>query len=348
MATGAAGMPAGHRRRLADPAGPGVTGIVRPEPHSSVARVQPQPQMPPDVRRGSTIGMPDWERWLAFCARIDGFPRHLSIHTGGMLVTAAPLIDIAPLERATMPGRVVVQFDKRDVETIKLIKLDLLGLGMLAAIDETLQLIEARLRRLRRPRSAAGRRARSLRDAPGGRHGGRLPGREPGPDADAAQVEAGQPGRSGRGGGDHPARPDPGQRRPSVPAPPPGARAGRVPPSQPGAGPARDPRRDPVPGAGHADRHHRGGLQRRASRTASGGRWGRGARAGRWRSCTPVSSTAAARPTASPTSRPRSSSARSRPSPRSASPRATPRPSPEPPTSRPSSSSSTRPSSPRA
>ena len=59
-----------------------------------------------------------------------------------MLVTAAPLIDIAPLERATMPGRVVVQFDKRDVETLKLIKLDLLGLGMLAAMDETLALVE--------------------------------------------------------------------------------------------------------------------------------------------------------------------------------------------------------------
>jgi error-prone DNA polymerase len=59
-----------------------------------------------------------------------------------MLVTAAPLIDIAPIERATMPDRVVVQFDKRDVETLKLIKLDLLGLGMLAAMDETLQLIE--------------------------------------------------------------------------------------------------------------------------------------------------------------------------------------------------------------
>jgi error-prone DNA polymerase len=58
-------------------------------------------------------------------------------------VTAAPLIDIAPLERATMKDRVVVQFDKRDVETLKLIKLDLLGLGMLAAMDETLQLVEA-------------------------------------------------------------------------------------------------------------------------------------------------------------------------------------------------------------
>ena len=88
------------------------------------------------------MGLSDWERWLEFCARIDGFPRHLSIHSGGMLVTAAPLIDIAPIERATMVDRVVVQFDKRDVETLKLIKLDLLGLGMLAAIDETLQLIE--------------------------------------------------------------------------------------------------------------------------------------------------------------------------------------------------------------
>ena len=110
------------------------------EPHSSVARVEPEP--PPQARGGTTVGLSHWERWLEFCARIDGFPRHLSIHSGGMLVTAAPLIDIAPIERATMPDRVVVQFDKRDVETIKLIKLDLLGLGMLAAIDETLQLIE--------------------------------------------------------------------------------------------------------------------------------------------------------------------------------------------------------------
>ncbi len=108
--------------------------------HSSVARVEPEP--PPQPRGGSTVGLSDWERWLEFCARIDGFPRHLSIHSGGMLVTAAPLIDIAPIERATMVDRVVVQFDKRDVETLKLIKLDLLGLGMLAAIDETLQLIE--------------------------------------------------------------------------------------------------------------------------------------------------------------------------------------------------------------
>ena len=123
--------PPPHARRADQGTAPG---------HSSVARVEPE--LPPQARGGSTVGMSDWERWLEFCARIDGFPRHLSIHSGGMLVTAAPLIDIAPIERATMTDRVVVQFDKRDVETLKLIKLDLLGLGMLAAMDETLQLIE--------------------------------------------------------------------------------------------------------------------------------------------------------------------------------------------------------------
>jgi DNA polymerase III alpha subunit len=123
-----------------DPPAPRTATLGRAGDQSKVARVEPEP--PPQARGGSTRDLSDWERWLEFCARIDGFPRHLSIHSGGMLVTAAPLIDIAPLERATMADRVVVQFDKRDVETLKLIKLDLLGLGMLAAIDETLQLIE--------------------------------------------------------------------------------------------------------------------------------------------------------------------------------------------------------------
>ena len=91
------------------------------------------------AEQGSTAGLTPWDRWLELTAQIDGFPRHLSIHTGGMLITAAPLVDIAPLERATMPGRVVVQYDKRDIETIKLIKLDLLGLRMLSSIDDALR-----------------------------------------------------------------------------------------------------------------------------------------------------------------------------------------------------------------
>ena len=83
-----------------------------------------------------------WQQFVDILRRIEGTPRHLSIHVGGMLVTGEPLIDVVPVERATMPGRVVVQFDKDDVEDLGLIKMDLLGLRTLSAIAECLDLIE--------------------------------------------------------------------------------------------------------------------------------------------------------------------------------------------------------------
>ncbi len=135
----------GPERRLALASlGQGSDEDAQPERRilaTSVGAIELDP-LPPR-HRGSTLGLSPWDRWLELCARIDGRPRHLSIHVGGMLVTGAPLVDIAPLEHATMPGRVVVQFDKRDVETMKLIKLDLLGLRMLSAIDDALRDIKA-------------------------------------------------------------------------------------------------------------------------------------------------------------------------------------------------------------
>ena len=83
-----------------------------------------------------------WQQFVDILRRIEGTPRHLSIHVGGMLVTGEPLVDVVPVERATMPGRVVVQFDKDDVEDMGLIKMDLLGLRTLSAIAECLDLIE--------------------------------------------------------------------------------------------------------------------------------------------------------------------------------------------------------------
>ena len=59
-----------------------------------------------------------------------------------MLVTGEPLVDIVPVERAAMAGRVVVQFDKDDVEDLGLIKMDMLGLRTLSAMAECLELIE--------------------------------------------------------------------------------------------------------------------------------------------------------------------------------------------------------------
>jgi len=83
-----------------------------------------------------------WRQLIELCREIDSFPRHLSIHVGGMIITAKPLVEIAPLERATMPGRVVVQFNKDDVEDLGLIKIDLLALRTLSLIYEALQLIK--------------------------------------------------------------------------------------------------------------------------------------------------------------------------------------------------------------
>jgi error-prone DNA polymerase len=79
-----------------------------------------------------------WQILSKLLADMDGVPRHLSIHVGGMLITAAPLVEIVPVERATMPGRVVVQWDKDSVEDAGLIKIDLLSLRTLDAIEEAL------------------------------------------------------------------------------------------------------------------------------------------------------------------------------------------------------------------
>ncbi|HEX6488153.1 MAG TPA: error-prone DNA polymerase [Candidatus Dormibacteraeota bacterium] len=94
--------------------------------------------------RPAELGSDAWARYLSLCKQIQGFPRHLSIHVGGMLVTGEPLVDIVPVEPATMPGRVVVQFDKTDVEDLGLIKMDMLGLRTLSVVAECLELVQER------------------------------------------------------------------------------------------------------------------------------------------------------------------------------------------------------------
>ncbi|MEO7296351.1 MAG: PHP domain-containing protein, partial [Candidatus Limnocylindria bacterium] len=83
-----------------------------------------------------------WQWLLTLCAEVDGFPRHLGIHVGGMLVTRTPLIDLVPIERATMPGRVVTQYDKEDIEQLGLVKIDLLSLRTLGVISDALDRIQ--------------------------------------------------------------------------------------------------------------------------------------------------------------------------------------------------------------
>ncbi len=72
---------------------------------------------------------------------IEGLPRHLGQHSGGMVIAANRLDEIVPLEPATMPGRVVVEWDKDDCADLGIIKVDLLGLGMMAVLEEAIPLV---------------------------------------------------------------------------------------------------------------------------------------------------------------------------------------------------------------
>jgi error-prone DNA polymerase len=75
------------------------------------------------------------------CEQIDNFPRHLGIHSGGMVITGVPLMGRVPTEPATMPGRVLVQWDKEGLEDVGLVKIDMLGLRTLSAISEAVKII---------------------------------------------------------------------------------------------------------------------------------------------------------------------------------------------------------------
>jgi error-prone DNA polymerase len=90
---------------------------------------------------------------LAMACAIQGYPRHLSIHVGGFVLSAEPLVNVAPVEPATMPGRTVIPWDKDDLDTLGFFKIDVLGLGMLTAIRKALDFVS-------RPSSAIDRLAR--------------------------------------------------------------------------------------------------------------------------------------------------------------------------------------------
>ncbi len=79
---------------------------------------------------------------LAVSSQLAGFPRHVSIHVGGFVIAAEPLIDLVPVEPATMEGRTVIQWDKYDVDALCFVKVDVLALGMLTAIRKSFELIE--------------------------------------------------------------------------------------------------------------------------------------------------------------------------------------------------------------
>lgn len=87
---------------------------------------------------------PRAEAMVRLYHQIHGLPRHLGQHSGGMVIGQGQLDRIVPLENATMPGRVIVQWDKTDCEDLGIVKVDFLGLGMMAALQSTFALCRDR------------------------------------------------------------------------------------------------------------------------------------------------------------------------------------------------------------
>jgi len=92
---------------------------------------------------GFDLKHPRIAKYLELCMRIQNLPRHLGQHSGGMVICQGQLNCVVPLERASMPGRTVVQWDKEDCADLGIIKVDLLGLGMMAVLKDCIELIPA-------------------------------------------------------------------------------------------------------------------------------------------------------------------------------------------------------------
>jgi error-prone DNA polymerase len=90
---------------------------------------------------GLDLRHPRIREYFELCLAVQDLPRHLGQHSGGMVICEGRLDSIVPLEPASMPGRVVVQWDKEDCADMRIIKVDLLGLGMMAALKDSLELI---------------------------------------------------------------------------------------------------------------------------------------------------------------------------------------------------------------
>jgi error-prone DNA polymerase len=90
---------------------------------------------------GFDVRHPRIAKYLELCMRVQDLPRHLGQHSGGMVICQGQLNRVVPLERASMPGRTVVQWDKEDCADLGIIKVDLLGLGMMAVLKDCMELI---------------------------------------------------------------------------------------------------------------------------------------------------------------------------------------------------------------
>lgn len=116
-----------------------LDAFAKAMPHTSADRIEAAFERLPELR-DSNLPRRKFAALTEMCGRVAGFPRHLSVHLGGMVVSQERIDELVPLEWSAK-GVVVTQWDKDDIEEVGLVKMDLLSLKNLAAIDDTLALV---------------------------------------------------------------------------------------------------------------------------------------------------------------------------------------------------------------
>ncbi|MBN1458495.1 MAG: DNA polymerase III subunit alpha [Armatimonadetes bacterium] len=114
--------------------------LCRLMPHIGAGKIRESIAKLPELR-GSGFDAVALKELLDICEAIDGFPRHLSVHLGGVVISRDPITDFTPLE-VSAKGVIVCQFDKDDIEALGLVKMDMLGLRILAAVEEARHIIQ--------------------------------------------------------------------------------------------------------------------------------------------------------------------------------------------------------------
>ena len=125
----ALGLPAAELDRLAK----------RANPHDGVRQLPGELARHPEF--ADRAGAPGWRHLVEIAQQLEGFPRHLSQHVGGMVISSRPLIDYVPCQPAAWPNRYLCHWDKDSVDDARMVKIDFLALGMLSMVEESMGLI---------------------------------------------------------------------------------------------------------------------------------------------------------------------------------------------------------------
>jgi error-prone DNA polymerase len=118
---------------------PAIDKLARLSEGGSASSVRRELRTLPEFQ-GQAEG-PVWAHLMDLAEQIDGFPRHVGQHVGGMIISSRPVVELVPVQPASMPGRYICQWDKDSCDDARFIKIDFLALGMLSLIEECLELI---------------------------------------------------------------------------------------------------------------------------------------------------------------------------------------------------------------